>query len=99
MRREKQDIGYLPTDGEHLGPYVRRLKDYAEQTRYDIFPTHEKWYTHYHAGPCFICDYADLVDYLISTMEDMVNYDKKGKWRCERPPNSHDALSFTFKRH
>ncbi len=97
--KEKLNLAYLPSDGEHLGPYVKRLKDIAQQTRYDSLPPHEKWYTHYSSGPCFICEYADLVDYLVSSLEDIVNYDKKGKWRCERPGKSHDALTFTFKRH
>lgn len=95
---EKQDRGYLPSEGEHLGAFVNRLKDIAEQTRYDRLPSHEKWYTHYGAGPCWICMYADFVDYLVSMLADINNYDKKGKWTCYRPEKSHDALSFSFKR-
>ncbi len=95
--RERINLGFLPSDGERLQSYVQRLKDLYEQIRHSYAPVHEKWYTHYSAGACWICDVLDVLDYIIGTMEDIAHYDKKHKWVCYRPTESHDSLTFTFK--
>ncbi len=96
--RDKTNLGFLPSDGEHMKGYVIRLKDVVQQIRNDDSAPHIKWYTHYNAGPCFICEMLDILDYLVNLMEDICNYDKKASWKCVRPANSHDALTFTFQR-
>ncbi len=102
QRIRKSNMGYLPTDGEHLSEYTRRLKDIKDQLRYsgENVLHQEKFWCHINprSSYCWVCDLLDMVDYIQSLLEDIIKNDKKGKWRCVRPPNSHDALTFEFKR-
>ncbi len=95
-------MGYLPSDGESLKAYVGRLKDIKDQLRYsgENVMHQEKFWCHINprSSYCWVCDLLDMVDYIHSLMEDIVTEDKKGKWKCFRPEDSHDALTFTFKR-
>ncbi len=95
--KEKTNLAFLPTDGEHLRAYVKRLQDVIQQIRYDDSAPHDKWYTHYSSGPCYICEMLDMLDYMQGILTDIVNYDKKHEWVCVRPEDSHDALTFSFK--
>ncbi len=96
---EKQNLGFLPSDGETLFAYTLRIRDIMQQIRHGAATAHEKWYTHYSVGSCFICELMDMCDYMQATLQDIVNYDKKGHWKCFRPTESHDALTFSFQRH
>ncbi len=60
-------------------------------------PPHEKWHTHWGPAPCWICNQADLLDYLVGVFDDMVKNDKKRKWVCYRPVGTQDPMQFQFK--
>ncbi len=93
---DRMDMGYLPSDGELLSPYVARLKSVIEQNRYTYSPSHERWYTHRGNAPCWICNFMDCCDYLVGILQDMAD-DKNYRYKCVRPPGEHDALKFSFK--
>ncbi len=94
-------MGYLPTDGENLSAYATRLKDIKDQLRYsgENVMHQEKFWCHINprSSYCWVCDLLDLVDYVHSLLEDIAKNDKKLKWKCVRPSESHDALTFEFK--
>lgn len=92
----RQDDGYLPSEGEHMSAYVNRLKSVLQQSRYAYMPKHEDWHTHYGPSPCWICNIADCADYLASLLDDIVKNDKKRRWVCTRPKGSHDPLMYEF---
>lgn len=93
---DRQDLGYLPSEGEHLEAYVARLTSVLQQSRYAYSPNHEKWYTHYGSAPCWICNVMDCADYLAGIMQDIVKNDKKRKWVCERPVGTQDVMAFNW---
>ncbi len=95
-KKERTDLGYLPSEGEHLSAYVNRLISVLQQNRFAYMPPHENWRTHTQPAPCFICNFADIADYLASILNDFVKNDKKQTWRCYRPDASHDPMSFSF---
>ncbi len=103
QRIRKSNLGYLPSDGEHLKGYVLSLKDTIDSIRYggDNKLHQEKFWCHINprSSYCWVCDLLDMVDYLHSLMTDIVKADKKNKWVCKRPENSHDALTFEFLPH
>ncbi len=98
-RTDRTDVGYLPSDGEHLKAYADRLKSVANHNRYAYGPTHEKFYTHYGPSSCFVCNFMDMLDYCISILDDIWQNDKKNRWVCEKPIGSPDVMSFQFKPH
>ncbi len=95
--KDRQDLGYLPSDGEHLHAYCARLKSVLQQNRYAFAPNHEKWYTHYGPSPCWICNFMDLADYLADVLEDITIEDKKRKWVCERPIGQKDPMAYVWR--
>ncbi len=101
QRIRKSNLGYLPSDKETLEGYVLRLKDIIDSIRYgsENVLHQEKFWCHINprSSSCFVCDILDMMDYLQSLMGDLVKNDKKNRWFCERPPNTHDNLSFEFK--
>jgi len=94
-------MGYLPSDGENLIEYVHRIKDVKDQLRYSSENVlhQEKFWCHINprSSYCWVCDLLDMVDYVHSILEDVAKYDKKHRWKCFRPSDSHDALTFEFK--
>ncbi len=96
-KKDRQDLGYLPSDGEGLRAYVERLRNVAQQQRYSYAPSHENWFTHYSPSSCWICNLLDLTDYLVSAMSDIVSEDKKHLWKCHKPVGQNDPMMFTFK--
>jgi len=103
QRIRKSNLGYLPSDGEHLTGYITRLKDIMDALRYggDNKLHQEKFWCHINprSSYCWVCDLLDMVDYLHGLMSDIAKNDKKHSWVCCRPTDSHDALTFTFKPH
>ncbi len=101
QRIRKSNMGYLPSDGEHLTAYVLRIKDIKDQLRYsgENVMHQEKFWCHINprSSYCWICDLLDLVDYIHDLMKDIADSDKKHHWICSRPTDSHDALTFEFK--
>ncbi len=98
-KKDRQDLGYLPSDGEDMRAYLERLQNVMQQTRYAYAPKHEDWYTHYGPFPCWICNLLDMCDYLNGIMKDILNEDKLHRWKCVKPTGSVDPLTFTFKPH
>ncbi len=99
-KKDRIDLGYLPSDGEHLQAYVARLQAVLSTNRHSFAPSHENWFTHYGPSPCWICNFMDLSDYLASILQDFVTEDKKHKWVCEKPVGTAgDPMSFIFKPH
>ncbi len=96
--KDRQDLGYLPSDGETLKAYCSRLREVERQNRYAYAPKHETWYEHTKPASCFICNFMDMTDYLIGCIEDMLKQDIHGKWTCHRPEGSKDPLTFVFTR-
>ncbi len=94
----KTNVGYLPSQGEDLRQYIKRLADVTRQNRYDYTNVHLKFFSHYGVGPCFVCDLWDMCDYVISMVEGVVASDKKGRYICVKTTSSSDPLSFTFER-
>jgi len=96
-------MGYMPSNQEELNGYVQRLKDVIDAIRYggDNKLHQEKFWCHINprSSYCWVCDLLDMVDYTHGLIQDIAKNDKKNKWICERPPDSHDALTFTFKPH
>ncbi len=101
QRIRKSNLGFLPSDGEHLGPYVQRIKDIKDQLRYsgENVMHQEKFWCHINprSSYCWICDLLDMVDYIHDILQNIADFDKKSRWKCVRPSDSHDALTFTFK--
>ncbi len=102
-RIRKSNLGYLPSDGETLKGYAKRLHDVKDMIRYggDNKLHQEKFWCHINprSSYCWVCDTLDMVDYVVEILDDIVSSDKKNKWVCFRPPDSHDPLTFTFKPH
>ncbi len=96
------NAGYLPSDGELLVGYVKRLHDVKDNIRYggDNKLHQEKFWCHINprSSYCWVCDILDMIDYLIEMVTDIAETDNKAVWRCYRPTDSHDPLTFQFKR-
>lgn len=99
FRTDRTDIGYLPSDGEKLKAYAQRLRSIAEHNRHAYAPTHEKFYTHYGPSSCFVCNFMDMLDWTIATLDDIWQSDKKASWVCEKSDTSNDPMAFKFIRH
>ncbi len=97
--KDRQDLGYLPSNGEHLPSYLQRVRDVAQQSRYAYAPKHESFFTYYGPHPCWICNQMDMLDYLVSILEDFVTNDKKRDWVCFKPVGQTDPMAFEFKPH
>ncbi len=101
QRVRKSNMGYLPTDGENLVEYVGRIKDVKDQLRYsgENVLHQEKFWCHINprSSYCWVCDLLDMVDYIHGILHDVAQNDKKHRWKCFRPSESHDALTFEFK--
>ncbi len=95
------NVGYLPSDGETLKGYVKRLQDVKNNIRYggDNKLHQEKFWCHINprSSYCWVCDILDMIDYIIEILQDISKEDLKNKWTCFRPTDSHDQLTFTFK--
>ncbi len=102
QRIRKSNLGYMPSDKENLAGYALRLKDIIDAMRYggDNKLHQEKFWCHINprSSYCWICDLLDMVDYIHGLLTD-ISKTSKINYVCERPPDSHDALSFTFKPH
>lgn len=96
-KKDRIDLGYLPSDGETLKSFCERLRHVAIQQRHSFAPSHENWYTHYGPHSCWICNLLDMTDYMIATVEDVWKNDKKHIWRCEKPVGTADPMAFQFK--
>ncbi len=90
-------MGYLPSDGETLRAYCTRIKTISQTNRYAFSPDHEKWWVHRNPSPCYICNFMDMLDYLVSCLENVEANDKNHLWRCCRPEGTQDPLMFEFK--
>lgn len=103
QRIRKSNLGYLPSDGEHLSGYIKRLEDIIKELRYggENKLHQEKFWCHINprSSYCWVCDLLDMCDYIHSLLLDISKEDKKAQYVCKRPHNSHDALTFEFKRH
>jgi len=95
-KKDRQDLGYLPSDGEDLFHFAERLHDVAQQHRYSYSPPHENWYTHYGSAPCWICNIFDMLDYCISMLLDIAK-NLKTRWVCVREKGQNDPFMFSFK--
>ncbi len=102
-RIRKSNVGYLPSDGESLKGYLKRLHDVKDAIRYggDNKLHQEKFWCHINprSSYCWVCDLLDFLDYLMSCIEDIEKMDTKHRWKCYRPTDSHDPLTFQFKPH
>lgn len=101
-RLRKTDIGYLPSDGELLKSFLKRLRDITEQLRgSNDFAMHisKFWcHTNPNSSYCFVCNMMDMLEYVIEITQDIVeNTPKKLMYKCFRPTASHDAFTFEFK--
>ncbi len=102
QRIRKTNLGYLPTDGAYLNGYIKLLKDVKDTLRYggENKLHQEKFYCHTNqrSSYCFVCDWLDMIDYIWEILEDIEQECKKHKIKfvCERPPDSHDPLTFRF---
>ncbi len=74
------DIGYHPSNGESIQGYADRLKSVQSQTRHN-FTDHFKWWEHRGNKPCRICNTLDMLDYLIESLADVQQQDKKANWK------------------
>ncbi len=98
QRIRKTNLGYLPVDGCNLEAYVKLLKDVQETMRYggENKLHQEKFYCHTNprSSYCFVCDWLDMVDYLIGMMEDIATEARRLKlqFRCVRPFNASNFL-------
>ncbi len=98
MLDSKVSIGYFPSIGEPLQGYSGRMRDITQQLQSMFYAQHLKWYTHYGAGPCYICDMFAMNEYSSDMLAAMPDQDKKGHWYCERTSSSNDPTTFVFKR-
>jgi len=100
-RIRQTNVGYLPSDGEQLEGYLKRLHDVKDAIRYggDNKLHQEKFWCHINprSSYCWVCDLLDFLDYIIQILEDIQKKDKKHRWKCYRPGDSHDPLTFEFK--
>ncbi len=94
---DRQDHGYLPSEGEHLGPYVARLRSVLTETRARYGMVHEKLWSHRGPHPCWVCTFEDLSDYLCGILEDVHKIDINRDWVCVRPEKSKDVLTYYWK--
>jgi len=95
-KKDRIDLGYLPSDGETLKAYSERLKAIAVTQRHSFAPAHENWYTHYGPHPCWICNMLDITDYVISTLDDVWMNDKVHVWYVKKPVGTADPMQFQF---
>ncbi len=94
---DRRDSGYLPSEGEHLGPYVARLRSVITETRARYHDVHEKLWSHRGPHPCWVCSFEDISDYLSSILEDIHKIDNTRDWVCVRPPKNKDPLTYYWK--
>ncbi len=85
-----------------MSGYIKRLKDIQQTLRYggENKLHQEKFWCHINprSSYCWVCDLLDFIDYIIDLMDDVSKEDKKAHYICKRPTDSHDALTFSFKR-
>ncbi len=81
-----------------MSAYVARLRSVTQQNRFRYSNTHEKWFTHRSAAPCWICNFMDCCDYLVDLLEDIIAEDKTGVWKCHKPLGKSDPTNFQFLR-
>ncbi len=95
-KTDRCDMGYLPSDGETLRAYSIRIQSIAQTNRYSFSPPHEQWWSHRNPAPCYICNFMDMLDYLVSIIQDIESNDKRNSWKCVRPEGNPDVMSFSF---
>ncbi len=98
MSDVKTSIGYLPSQGETLEGYCLRIREIAKQLE-EYSLGHIKWYTHYGAGACWICDSMNVLRYTVDVMNDVSNEVKKYELIAEHPKGATNPEYFEFKRH
>jgi len=91
------DIGYHPSNGEHMQSYADRLKSIQSQTRHN-FTDHFKWWEHRGNKPCRICNTLDMLDYCIDTLVSIQQADKKASWKFEIDTNFDTIIVKRIKR-
>ncbi len=98
QREPKENLGYVPSQGETLGGYAERLRDTLAQFE-GWLQTHVNWYTHYGMGACPICDLLNMVRYQNDIINDIANelLTRKFKMEAERPKGTTDHSFFEFK--
>ncbi len=96
-RTDKQDSGYLPSEGEHLGPYVDRLHNTLQEMSNRYGDVHEKLWSHRGPHPCWVCAFENISTYLTSILTDIHKIDNTRDWICTRPKGNHDPLTYYWK--
>ncbi len=95
QRIRKTNLGYIPSDGEHLEGYISRLEQIQHDIRYggDNQLHIEKFWCHINprSSYCWVCDLLDLLDYLVGMNKDIIKADKKHTWKAKR-----DGSDYTF---
>ncbi len=94
----KENIAYVPSQGEQLEGYAERLRDTLAQYE-GWLQTHVKWYTHYGMGACPICDLLNMSRYQNDIINDICQELKTRKFKliAERPKGTTDHTFFEFK--
>ncbi len=87
----------MPSEGEHLGPYVSRLQSVLEEVVNRYSDVHEKLWSHRGPHPCWVCSLEHISQYLAGILQDIEKIDNKRMWICQRPENNQDPLTFYWK--
>ncbi len=97
MSDVKTTIGFLPSEGETLEGYCFRIREIAKQLE-GYSSNHIKWYTHYGAGACWICDSMNILRYTCDVMNDISNElaSKKMVLKATHPKGATNAEYFEF---
>ncbi len=98
MSENKSNVGYFPSEGETLIGYTERLRTLAMQYE-GWMQNHIKWFTHYGAGACSICDIQNINRYAIDILVDIANElkTKNIKMIAHRPKGATSMDYFEFK--
>ncbi len=100
MSDNKATIGFLPSQGETLKGYTERIRQIAQQIE-GYSQNHIKWYTHYGAGACWICDLNNVLRYTCDIMSDVSNELLKKKYhlKATHPKGATNPDFFEFTLH
>ncbi len=97
MSDVKSTLGFLPSEGEELQGYCERLRLIVQQLE-EYSMNHIKWYTHYGAGACWICDGNNVMRYAIDVMNDVaLEVASKYRLKARHPKGATNPEYFEFK--
>ncbi len=89
---QKFNVAYLPTIGEPLEIYVKRLQPILHQLDLQL-QIHYNWFTHKRAGGCSICDTSNLGHYILEILS---NISEQQKYTCEENSTNYGSQDFRF---